>query len=550
MRAALYARFSTDKQSEASIDDQHRVCERIADRHGFAVTARFSDRAISGGTTSRPGYQQLLAAARRGEFDVIVAEDTSRLWRNLAEQSPRLAELSDMGCAVVTHDLDTRQESATIMGAVGGAMAEQYRREIGRRTRRGLEGLARKAKPTGGRSFGYRAANESGTGQVEIDEAQAVIVRRIFRDFAEGLSAKAIATALNRERVPPPGSSWNRVASSRGWVTSAIAGDSKRGLGILNNELYLGRVIWNRFRWVRSAADSSKRKCIPNAKAEWIVRDESRLRIVTDEVWKSAKAKQRQRQHVIGERISAGIAKGNAGRTGRGPRYLFSGLLRCSHCGANMVMANATGYACASRVNAGTCGNDAYVNRVAVEEGLLAGIQRELLRPELVDLARRRIVAALRKRKQTIQPSSAARIEQLQREVDSLVESVAGGALRASPAIAHRLAGAEAELLKLQERPQDEPRADAAVFQTSVIVDRYLASVRRLPETLAKADVERSRAHLRELMGMIEVEADAKEIRFRAESGAVEGGLQRLAGTGQQISLVAGVGFEPTTFGL
>jgi hypothetical protein len=71
-----------------------------------------------------------------------------------------------------------------------------------------------------------------------------------------------------------------------------------------------------------------------------------------------------------------------------------------------------------------------------------------------------------------------------------------------------------------------------------------------LPETLAKADVERSRAHLRELMGMIEVEADAREIRFRAASGAVEGGLQRLAGTGQQISLVAGVGFEPTTFGL
>jgi len=48
-----------------------------------------------------------------------------------------------------------------------------------------------------------------------------------------------------------------------------------------------------------------------------------------------------------------------------------------------------------------------------------------------------------------------------------------------------------------------------------------------------KADVERSRAHLRELMGMIEVVADQREIRFSAESGAVEGGLQHLAGTGQ-----------------
>jgi hypothetical protein len=122
------------------------------------------------------------------------------------------------------------------------------------------------------------------------------------------------------------------------------------------------------------------------------------------------------------------------------------------------------------------------------------------------------------------------------------VELIAGGALRASPAIAHRLAGAEAELLTLQERPQDEPHVDQAAFQAPSLVDRYLAAVRRLPETLAKGDVERSRARLRELMGMIEVEADEREIRFRAESGAVEGGLQRLAGTGQ-ISLVAGARF-------
>ncbi len=48
MKAAIYARFSTEKQSEASIDDQLRVCERLAERHGFTVTAKFSDAAISG----------------------------------------------------------------------------------------------------------------------------------------------------------------------------------------------------------------------------------------------------------------------------------------------------------------------------------------------------------------------------------------------------------------------------------------------------------------------------------------------------------------------
>src|SRR5262245_55735306 len=95
LRAALYGRFSTDKQSSTA--DQLRVCERIAAQHGFAVVERFSDEAISGGTANRPGYQALLAFIRNGHASIIVAEDTSRLWRNLAEQSPRLAELRDLG---------------------------------------------------------------------------------------------------------------------------------------------------------------------------------------------------------------------------------------------------------------------------------------------------------------------------------------------------------------------------------------------------------------------------------------------------------------------
>jgi site-specific DNA recombinase len=82
LRAALYGRYSTDKQSNFSVEDQLRVCERLAEREGFAIVARFSDAAISGGTTKRPEYQAMLAAARRGEFGVIIAEDASRLWRN------------------------------------------------------------------------------------------------------------------------------------------------------------------------------------------------------------------------------------------------------------------------------------------------------------------------------------------------------------------------------------------------------------------------------------------------------------------------------------
>jgi site-specific DNA recombinase len=548
MKAATYARYSTDKQREQSIEDQFRVAERLAERNGFQVVARFSDSAISGGTTQRPGYQSMLTAARANKFDVIVAEDTSRLWRNLAEQAPRLAELSDIGIAVVTADLDTRQESAAILGAVGGAMAEAYRREIGRRVRRGLEGLARNAKPTGGRAYGYVAAEKSGTGQVEIDGAQADVVRRIFADYAAGMSPKSIAAALNRAGVASPGSSWNRsMRRANGWMTSAIAGGPTRGLGILNNELYCGRVIWNKFRWVRSATDSSKRKCIPNARKDWIVRDDERLRIVPNDLWERVKARQRERTQAIGSRVQAGIAASAAARTGRGPKYLLSGLLQCAACGANFAMSNRVSYQCASYTAGKGCANSFTLRRKPIETALLAGIVSELSRPEVVAEARRRLLSALRQRSKA-QSVPVERVAQLEREVSSLVDAIASGALRASPALANRLAAAESELAGLQNAATTVPAFDVEAI-TPRLVDRYRAAVASLPATLERVDIERARHELKRLIGVVQVEADDQEIRFRTQDGAVETAMRRLAGD-QSVLMVAGVGFEPTTFGL
>ncbi|HET9709017.1 MAG TPA: recombinase family protein, partial [Gemmatimonadales bacterium] len=161
MRAAIYARYRMEKQSEASIDDQFRVCQRLADRHGFDVVERFSDAAISGGTSERPGYQDLLRGARAKQFKVIVAEDASRLWRSLPEQWRAVAELLDAGVHIVTQDIDTRSENFKILLSVHGAMADVYRDQIAYRTRRGLEGRARNGKPTGGKAYGYIAARDA-----------------------------------------------------------------------------------------------------------------------------------------------------------------------------------------------------------------------------------------------------------------------------------------------------------------------------------------------------------------------------------------------------
>jgi site-specific DNA recombinase len=496
MRAALYARYSTDMQSAASIDDQLRVCARLAERHGFAVAAQFSDAAISGGTATRPGYQSMLAAARRHEFDVIVAEDTSRLWRNLAEQAPRLAELADLGVHVVTHDLDTRNESAGMLGAVLGASSEAYRKEIGRRVRRGLEGLARNGKPTGGRAYGYISAAASGTGQVEIDQEQAAIVRRVFELYADGASPRTIAAQLNAEGAPSPGSSWQRDSRRTSkWLLSAIWGNPTRGLGILNNELYIGRSVWNRFRWVRSAADSSKRRCKINPSSEWIVRTDERLRIVSDELWQRVKVRQKLRSETVGARIRGALTRRAPGG-GRTARYLLSGMLRCGICDATFTLANADRYQCASHVNGRACSNTLSVRRSLVEARILDSVRADLQDGRLVAEVERRFRHVMKARRAP--KIDTARVTELQREIANIADAIAGGLLRSSPALAQRLASAEAELARLETAAK--PQASRVARIAPNVAEHYRALVGRLDETLGK-DAERSRTALQEAIG-------------------------------------------------
>ena len=82
-----------------------------------------------------------------------------------------------------------------------------------------------------------------------IEPAEAAVVRRIFQEYAAGRSAKAIAQALNREEIAGP--------HGGGWGPSTVAGNAARGSGILNNELYVGRLVWNRLRYVKDPTPES-----------------------------------------------------------------------------------------------------------------------------------------------------------------------------------------------------------------------------------------------------------------------------------------------------
>ena len=83
IRVAIYARYSSDQQSETSIEDQVRLCREYAEHEGWTIVECYKDKAISGGSLLlRPGVQMLMQDAMKGAFDIILAEALDRLSRD------------------------------------------------------------------------------------------------------------------------------------------------------------------------------------------------------------------------------------------------------------------------------------------------------------------------------------------------------------------------------------------------------------------------------------------------------------------------------------
>ncbi len=91
MRAAIYVRYSSENQREASLEDQERLCRQEAERLGYAVTQVYKDAALSGQLNEalRPGFSAMQEAAKRHEFDVLIVDDASRLSRDQSDRCAR-----------------------------------------------------------------------------------------------------------------------------------------------------------------------------------------------------------------------------------------------------------------------------------------------------------------------------------------------------------------------------------------------------------------------------------------------------------------------------
>jgi site-specific DNA recombinase len=137
--------------------------------------------------------------------------------------------------------------------------------------------------------LGHIALFPRGAG-AERSTTEAAVVERMFREFVGGASPEQIAKRLNHEGIKgPSGSQWN---------PSTIHGNGQRGTGILNNELYVGRLIGNRLRYVKNP-DTGRRVSRLNPRSEWITKEVPELRIISNEMWENTKRRQDGTRRVL-----------------------------------------------------------------------------------------------------------------------------------------------------------------------------------------------------------------------------------------------------------
>lgn len=411
MRVATYARYSSDQQRAASITDQQRLCREFAARRGWTVAAEYEDAAISGSSLMRPGMQALLQAVRDGQFDIVLAESLDRFSRDLEDTAGLFKRLAFKGVRIVTV---AEGDISHLHIGVKGLMGELYLKDLADKTRRGLRGRVEAGRSGGGLSYGYRVTRVlegQERGARDFHPEEAAVVQRIFRAYVSGVSPKAIAQTLNRDGVPGP----RGVA----WSPSTIHGHAGRGTGILNNEMYIGRLIWNRQRFVKDP-DTGKRQARPNPSAEWITKDVPDLRVISDEIWQAAKARQAQsRVATQGGLVHA-----------RRPKYLFSGLTCCETCGGSFTLSSRDTLVCFNADARGTCANRRRIKRQDVEARVLRAMRERFFERGAFAAFCKGFTAELeaqRRERLTLQAGARRELAHVEREIWKLIQAIKNG---------------------------------------------------------------------------------------------------------------------------
>ena len=555
LRAAVYARYSSDNQREASIADQVEICRRYCAQMGWDVTAVFDDAALSGSSTMlRPGYQRMVLAAEAGAFDVVVCEAVDRLSRRLSDVAALHDRLAFRGVMIHAPSIGA---ITTMHIGIMGMMAQMQIADLGAKTKRGQAGRVRAGRIPAGLAYGYAVVPPlpgcKEAGERRIVEAEAAIVTRICRYFADGMSPRQIARTLNEEGIKGPG--------GRPWLDTTIRGQPERGTGVLNNSLYIGELVWNRVSYVKDPA-TGRREARLNPPEHWEHKAVPELRIVDQSLWNAV----RQRQ--------ADCALGASGAPTQVPlngthrrKFVLSGLLQCGVCGAGYTVMAKDRYGCAMHVKAGTCSNGSTITRIALERRVLDALRDKMMAPDAMAefiVAYNDEVTAARMAAAREQVARAAELVEIDRKIGGIIDAIENGAW--SPALQERLTALETDKCAIIATRSIEAEPTNVIEIRPATAETYRKLVIEFTSALSDVDDRAGAAEaLRSLIDKIVMISDAAApdrhhielygdmaVALKLGTALTAKRPSKSAGATvrSQFSVVAGTGFEPVTFRL
>ena len=428
----LYMRYSSDRQTEQSIEGQLRELIAYCKHHHYRIAAVYVDRAISAHASmnKRPAFQQMLADSLRAQWKTVLVYKLDRFARNREDAAIARMRLRKAGCNVESaKEGISKNPEGVILEALLEGMAEYYSLELSQKVRRGMNETARKGNNTGGPTpLGYRIENK----RLQIDPLTAPLVEEAFRRYADGETVADICESFN----------------ARGYRTAKGAKFNKSSFkNIFRNEKYIGVYTFDGIR---------TEDAIP--------------RIVSSELWNAVQS----RLKVNGQAPARGKAK---------VPYLLSGKIFCGHCGAPMIGECGRGkggktynyYACSTRKRKGSCDKKPvpkdWIEDVVAQDAL------SVLTDDIIEYVA--TVAAQQSeediQKNTNIPAIRQQIKDIEKKVSNLTRAIES-ASAAPDVLVSRIAELEEQRKGLSAQLLEEERGVIPLTKEMVVV--FLTAVR------------------------------------------------------------------------
>jgi DNA invertase Pin-like site-specific DNA recombinase len=509
MRAAIYARYSSENQSEKSLEDQIRVCQNYCRHNDILVDDRniFTDQAVSGALINRPALQALEKGMENKEFEAIVVDDLSRLSRSNHQMLTLVLKFNyhQVKLISVSDGIVTDDENSKLGIQIRGLINELYLDDLRKKTMRGLEGQKLRGFSAGENVYGYYTKphgelklNKKGQAKYDgkihvINPEESEIIKRIYKDFIGGKSISQIVIDLNSEGVA------TKKGRKAGWSTSTLS-------RILKNEKYIGTWDWRKYKVTRDPMTGRKKNILRPEKERLPFYRED-LIILDQDTWNKTQVRWKELQGTwpVSKNKKGFYQQKSYIHTS--PTHLFSGLMKCSLCNGAIVLMSgkSEGYYGCYNSKRKTCHNTLLVPRRRLETKITQEVLSQILTPDnlqYIFINIEKLAAETLNKTPEILKKRKAEIEKLKDEIQNYLNFVKVGNF--SKAVADALSGAETksdelnrEVASLEFQQNNNFKAPPKEW-----IECRLEAFR---ETLNKNTVVSSMA-LKELLGSIALE--------------------------------------------